>query len=65
MAYRTSQAAGRFFPGEADALASVLRSYAERTAALRDLFPHAPRAIIAPHAGFGFSGGLARWPVRH
>jgi hypothetical protein len=47
--------AGAFYPGEADALARMVDQCLERARPLA----LAPKAIIAPHAGYVFSGPIA------
>ncbi len=59
MARRETQLAGKFFPEEGAALAGAVKTLAQTAAPLATLFPATPRAVIAPHAGFAFSGALS------
>jgi len=52
---RRPAVAGMFYPGDAEQLASTVRSLLERAQAT----PCNPRAIIAPHAGYVYSGPIA------
>ena len=54
---RRAAVAGSFYPGEAAALASEVASYL-RDAAVSPP-PPTPKAIIAPHAGYIYSGAIA------
>ena len=55
---RPAAVSGSFYPGEASALAAEVAAYlAEAPAAGRDV--RAPKAIIAPHAGYIYSGPIA------
>lgn len=57
-AIRPAAVAGSFYPGEPSALASEVASYlAEARAA--SARARAPKAIIAPHAGYMYSGPIA------
>ena len=53
---RPTAVAGTFYPGDGSALASEVASY---MAAARPPAGAAPKAIIAPHAGFIYSGPIA------
>ena len=53
---RPTAVAGTFYPGEGSALAREVASY---MAGARTLGATAPKAIIAPHAGFIYSGPIA------
>ncbi len=58
---RQPAVAGLFYPGDAAELAAAVRAYlelgTELGAGLDDLGP--PRALIAPHAGYRYSGEIA------
>ena len=55
---RPAAVAGSFYPGDAPALAAEVAAYlAEAAAASNDERP--PKAIIAPHAGYMYSGAIA------
>ena len=55
---RPAAVAGSFYPGEAAALATEIAAYlAEARPAPADARP--PKAIIAPHAGYMYSGAIA------
>jgi MEMO1 family protein len=57
-AIRPAAVAGSFYPGDPSALAAEVAAYlAEATAAAKDTRP--PKAIIAPHAGYIYSGPVA------
>lgn len=57
---RPEAVAGMFYPRERDRLATMLdRLMAQAEPADAQAPDHAPKAIIAPHAGYDFSGGLA------
>src|SRR5512141_2769641 len=57
-AIRPAAVAGSFYPGEPSALASEVASYlAEARGAYTRARP--PKAIIAPHAGYIYSGPIA------
>ena len=53
---RPPAVAGRFYPAEAAALS---RAVEEHLLAARPTALHVPRAIIAPHAGYAYSGPIA------
>lgn len=56
-AVRPAAVAGTFYPGEASALAAEVATYlASASAGKRE---GAPKAIIAPHAGYVYSGPIA------
>lgn len=62
MTTRRPAVAGRFYPGEAAALAAEVASYVARG------LPggvQAPKAIIAPHAGYVYSGAIAGSAYAH
>ena len=56
-AIRPAAVAGTFYPGEAASLAQQVSSYLSAVAPARDSRP--PKAIIAPHAGYMYSGPIA------
>jgi AmmeMemoRadiSam system protein B len=53
---RHPNVAGMFYPGDAPALTAAVRAYLE-AAEPRDLSP--PKALVAPHAGYVYSGPVA------
>jgi AmmeMemoRadiSam system protein B len=53
---RPAAMAGSFYPGESSALAAEVASYLGDTQPTGD---KAPKAIIAPHAGYMYSGAIA------
>ena len=53
---RPAAMAGSFYPGESSALAAEVASYLADT---RGASTRAPKAIIAPHAGYMYSGAIA------
>jgi AmmeMemoRadiSam system protein B len=53
---RPAAMAGSFYPGEASALAAEVAGYLGDARASRS---RAPKAIIAPHAGYMYSGAIA------
>lgn len=55
---RPAAVSGLFYPGEASALAAEVASYLA-TARVEDGRARAPKAIIAPHAGYIYSGPIA------
>lgn len=55
-AVRQPAVAGSFYPGDAQQLAEMLRSFAPRQQVETDRWP---KAIIAPHAGYMYSGPVA------
>ena len=55
-ATRRTAVAGRFYPGEATALAAEVAAYLAEAKPSRAV---APKAIIAPHAGYMYSGAIA------
>lgn len=55
---RPAAVAGMFYPGDATALARDVRAYLAGTRPAADL-PHAPKALIVPHAGYIYSGPVA------
>jgi AmmeMemoRadiSam system protein B len=59
-AARPPAVAGSFYPGSAQALAAMLHELLApaRTALARDPMP-APKAVVAPHAGYVYSGSTA------
>lgn len=65
MPMRTTRIAGRFFPEDKDRLSDMLRAFAARTEPLAKVLAAPPRAVIVPHAGYGFCGGLTAgaWAV--
>ena len=64
-AIRPAAVAGSFYPGEAAALAAEVAAYLAE-AAPGPGRARAPKAIIAPHAGYMYSGPIAAsiFPVR-
>lgn len=54
---RPAAVAGTFYPGEAGELAKSISTYLGRTRAPAE--PRLPKAIIAPHAGYIYSGPIA------
>ncbi|WGW02710.1 AmmeMemoRadiSam system protein A [Tropicibacter oceani] len=59
MAVRQTRVAGTFFPNDQQALDRVLGGYDNDWQDMRAGLPSAARAVIAPHAGYDFSGKLA------
>jgi len=57
-AIRPAAVAGSFYPGEASALAAAVAAYLAE-AAPSSGHERAPKAIIAPHAGYVYSGAIA------
>lgn len=55
-AVRAPAVAGRFYPGDADELGGLVDDLLARAGAFDG---EAPKAVIAPHAGFMFSGAVA------
>ncbi|HKJ93562.1 MAG TPA: AmmeMemoRadiSam system protein B [Longimicrobiales bacterium] len=53
---REPAVAGMFYPGSADALRAAVRGF---LAGARGQGPGVPRALIAPHAGYIYSGAVA------
>lgn len=53
---RTPAVAGRFYPAAPDACAAAVDDYLARAEVTAD---GAPRALVAPHAGFVYSGPIA------
>jgi hypothetical protein len=56
-ATRPAAVAGSFYPGDPSALAAEVAAYLAETAKAR--VARAPKAIIAPHAGYMYSGPIA------
>lgn len=56
---RPAAVAGRFYPGEGAALAQQIGSFLGRADRPAAIPPLVPKAIIAPHAGYVFSGRVA------
>jgi AmmeMemoRadiSam system protein B len=56
-AIRPAAVAGSFYPGDAAALAAEVAAYLAEAPPARDA--RAPKAIIAPHAGYMYSGAIA------
>lgn len=56
-AIRPAAVAGSFYPGDASALAAEVAAYLAEAAASAGA--RAPKAIIAPHAGYMYSGAIA------
>lgn len=56
-AIRPAAVAGSFYPGDASALAAEVAAYLAEAAARAGA--RAPKAIIAPHAGYMYSGAIA------
>ena len=57
-AVRPAAVAGSFYPGDASALAAQVAAYLGESGS-GDRSRHAPKAIIAPHAGYMYSGAVA------
>src|ERR1700675_4000842 len=57
-AIRPAAVAGSFYPGDPSALAAEVAAYLAE-AAPAGARTHAPKAIIAPHAGYMYSGAIA------
>src|SRR5258706_584896 len=57
-AIRPAAVAGSFYPGDATALAAEVAAYLAEAATGAHAV-HAPKAIIAPHAGYMYSGPVA------
>ncbi|HSN21176.1 MAG TPA: AmmeMemoRadiSam system protein B, partial [Usitatibacter sp.] len=57
-ATRPAAVAGSFYPGDPSALAAEVASYLA-AATPRDEGSPPPKAIIAPHAGYMYSGPIA------
>lgn len=55
---RPAAVSGMFYPGEASVLAAEVTAYLA-AARSRNASPRAPKAIIAPHAGYVYSGPIA------
>ena len=55
---RPAAVAGSFYPEDADELEAVVAGHLD-DAALRTARPDPPKALIAPHAGYVFSGPVA------
>jgi AmmeMemoRadiSam system protein B len=56
---RPAAVAGRFYPGSARELEAQVRGFLEVAAAHVPLSTPAPKAVIAPHAGYIYSGPIA------
>lgn len=56
---RPAAIAGMFYPGTADVLASHVDALLAAAKSAADAPPTIPKAIIAPHAGFVYSGPIA------
>src|SRR4051812_14819774 len=54
---RPAAVSGSFYPGEASALASEVAAYLSQAGSNAAARP--PKAIIAPHAGYMYSGPIA------
>ena len=54
---RPAAMAGSFYPGDASSLAAEIAAYLAEVSALAGTHP--PKAIIAPHAGYMYSGPIA------
>jgi MEMO1 family protein len=54
---RPAAVAGTFYPGEPQALAAEVAAYLAQAPACHEARP--PKAIIAPHAGYMYSGAIA------
>ena len=55
-AVRRAAVAGTFYPGDPDELAAAVRDYLDR---VQKTAAPVPKAIIAPHAGYVYSGAVA------
>src|SRR3954463_5706808 len=51
--------AGLFYPGEPRALAAEVASYLAQAESAAPVVARPPKAIIAPHAGYMYSGPIA------
>ncbi len=56
---RPPAVAGSFYPGKPDALRAVVDEALQRAAGCGAALGAAPKAIVAPHAGYAFSGPVA------
>jgi len=56
---REPAVAGQFYPGDPEQLCRTLRVLLEEAACGPGQVPRAPKAIIAPHAGYIYSGAVA------
>ena len=54
---REATVAGKFYPGDADKLKAAVRGFLDDSISLGEL--ESPMAILAPHAGYIFSGQIA------
>ena len=63
MALRNTSVAGTFFPDDKPELKKLVSSLLSQAAAVPALVPEPPIAILAPHAGYAYSGALtaAAW----
>jgi len=61
MSVRQPAVAGLFYPADRDELAATVRAHLDVGSALRPAAPvdETPKAIIAPHAGYDYSGPIA------
>lgn len=59
MSVRTSQITGSFVPEDKKQLKQAVTDLLNRSARASELVPSVPCAILAPHAGFDYSGPLA------
>jgi hypothetical protein len=60
---RPAAVAGRFYPGDPDALAALVDALLAKVPPSRH--PRRPVALVAPHAGFRFSGPVAATAYAH
>ena len=56
---RQPAVAGMFYPADPDELKQVVEGYLQEALARQEKLTEAPRAIIAPHAGYVYSGPVA------
>ena len=61
MYVRQAAVAGRFYPSEPDRLRDLVTSYIDRA---EPAIPDKPFGMIAPHAGYPYSGPVAGWSYR-
>ncbi|MAT97164.1 MAG: AmmeMemoRadiSam system protein B [Anaerolineaceae bacterium] len=54
---RQTAVAGTFYPADPDRLKTVIRQFLDEAELAK--LPHSPKAIIAPHAGYIYSGSVA------
>ena len=59
MAVREPAVAGQFYPGDAAGLRAAVAGYLGQAADQAEAEARAPKALIAPHAGYVYSGAVA------